>query len=291
VVRAVNSTAGNWANAKYHAYAHIWGVGGSASSSTAMTLDASQNLSVTSGNTNAMIGFNALNDSFTPGGGATTPQYGIARGSAGSNTLGVSGYSGLAFYTSGVERGRFDSGGTFIMRGNTNYVAPSTGSANFRIEAANGAGLNAFLYLTCPGSNEGAFYYERATSRLYAYSQSGGVYLNPTGTSWVATSDERFKDIIEPIMNAAQRLKSWRTVFGKFKSDEEGTRRAFFIAQDLLVNTPEVVDAVEPEKLGVLYTETIPVVAAAVNEHTDELASLKAAIQELNTRLTALEAN
>lgn len=192
--------------------------------------------------------------------------------------------SGSYQWATGLE---IDSGGSTVMSGNTCYVAPSAGSANFKVQAPNAAGANAYLYLTCTGSNEGGFYYERANSRLWAYSQSGGVYLNSTATSWTSSSDERMKDIIEPIANAAQRLKGWRTVFGKFKTDKEGTRRAFFIAQDLLVNTPEVVDVVDPEKLGVHYTETIPVVAAAVNEHTDEIASLKAIIQQLTARLDA----
>lgn len=39
-VRAVSGNASFWANTKYHAYSHQWGVGSSASTSVAMTLDA-----------------------------------------------------------------------------------------------------------------------------------------------------------------------------------------------------------------------------------------------------------
>lgn len=120
-----------------------------------------------------------------------------------------------------------------------------------------------------------------------AISFTEGPYISGGGTSWTNTSDERLKDIFEPIQNAAQRLKEWRTVFGKFKTDPEGMRRIFFIAQDLYKNTPELVDTSVEEQWGVHYTDTIPVVAAAVNEHTDEIAALKALVEQLTARLVA----
>jgi hypothetical protein len=46
VLRVVNSSNGNWANAKYHAYSHNWGIGGTASNNSSMTLSANGDLSI-----------------------------------------------------------------------------------------------------------------------------------------------------------------------------------------------------------------------------------------------------
>jgi hypothetical protein len=103
-----------------------------------------------------------------------------------------------------------------------------------------------------------------------------GVFLNGTSaTAWTAISDERFKDIIEPITNAVSKVGSLRSVIGKFKTDAEGTRRSFLIAQDVLAAFPEAAVANNPDKLGVTYTEVIPLLVAAIKELTAEVNALK----------------
>jgi len=117
------------------------------------------------------------------------------------------------------------------------------------------------------------------TNRFYVCSagNANGVYLaSNAATSWTSNSDERNKDIIEPITNAANKVSSLRAVIGKYKKDVEGTRRSFLIAQDVQAVLPEAVDASVPENLGVQYTDVIPLLVAA--------------IQELNAKVTALEA-
>jgi hypothetical protein len=128
------------------------------------------------------------------------------------------------------------------------------------------------------------------TARYYVLNGSGtGVYLDDGGVAWIANSDERFKDIIEQITNASSKVKTWRTVIGKYKTDAEGTRRAFFIAQDILATSPEAVDASDPDHLGLRYSDTIPTIAAAVNEHTDQIAQLTAMIEKLSSEIVALK--
>jgi len=105
---------------------------------------------------------------------------------------------------------------------------------------------------------------------------TAGPYVANGGTSWTNSSDERLKDIIEPITNGAEKVSSLRAVIGKFKTDGEGTRRSFLIAQDVQAVLPEAVDASDPDKLGVQYTDVIPLLVAA--------------IKELNAKVTALEA-
>jgi hypothetical protein len=126
-------------------------------------------------------------------------------------------------------------------------------------------------------------FYDNTNSRLYVQTGgSGGVYLAATGIAWIAVSDERIKDIIEPIDNAAQKIANWRTVIGKYKSDKEGTRRSFLIAQDVLETFPEAVDTTNPDEYGLNYQDLIPVLVKAMQEQ-------QAAIETLTARLTALE--
>jgi hypothetical protein len=104
-----------------------------------------------------------------------------------------------------------------------------------------------------------------------------GVYLNGTAaTSWSSASDERLKDIIEPISNAVSKVASLRAVIGKFKFDENNTRKPFLIAQDVQAVLPEAVDASNPDRLGVAYTDVIPLLVAAIKELTARVQTLEA---------------
>jgi hypothetical protein len=105
---------------------------------------------------------------------------------------------------------------------------------------------------------------------------AAGVYVTYGATSWTGTSDERLKDIIEPISNAVSKIGSLRSVIGKFKTDSEGTRRSFLIAQDVQSVLPEAVDASNPDKLGVAYTDVIPLLVAAIKELTARVQTLEA---------------
>jgi hypothetical protein len=114
-----------------------------------------------------------------------------------------------------------------------------------------------------------------ASGVIYVTANTNGVYLAVGGTSWTANSDERLKDIIEPISNAVAKVGSLRSVIGKFKTDSEGTRRTFLIAQDVQKVLPEAVDASNPDRLGVGYSEVIPLLVAAIKELTAEVNALK----------------
>jgi hypothetical protein len=117
-----------------------------------------------------------------------------------------------------------------------------------------------------------------APSNFYVAGTGGaGVYLNGTAaTSWTSPSDERSKDIIEPIINAVVKVGSLRAVIGKFKSDKNNTRKPFLIAQDVQSVLPEAVDASNPDLLGVSYTDVIPLLVAAIKELTARVQTLEA---------------
>ncbi len=126
--------------------------------------------------------------------------------------------------------------------------------------------------------------------RLVAQNGSNGVELAFNASAWAAYSDIRAKTSLTPITDAKTKLKTARTVTGRYITDSEDVSRSFLIAQDWFEILPESVDASDPERLSLRYTETIPLIAAAVNEQTDEIAELKAIIESLTARIAALEA-
>jgi hypothetical protein len=119
--------------------------------------------------------------------------------------------------------------------------------------------------------------YSTATNFVISGASGGGVYLNGTAaTSWTSASDERLKDIIEPIGNAVAKVGSLRAVIGKFKNDALNTRKSFLIAQDVQSVLPEAVDASNPDRLGLAYTDVIPLLVAAIKELTARVQTLEA---------------
>jgi len=119
-----------------------------------------------------------------------------------------------------------------------------------------------------------------------ATSAGTGMYMVAGATAWTATSDERKKDIIEPIANGLDKVDSLRPVIGKFKTDATGVRRAFLIAQDVQAVLPEAVDAESDADgtLGLRYTDTIPLMVSAIKE-------LKTIVESQAARIAALEAS
>ena len=117
---------------------------------------------------------------------------------------------------------------------------------------------------------------ENGRFEIYDNSGGTGVQLLRGATSWTALSDERFKDIIEPI-SVNDKLKDVRAVIGKYKTDNEDIRRNFLIAQDLLKVFPEVVDIDEDETkpMGVRYQDLIPVLVKAIQELQAQITELK----------------
>jgi hypothetical protein len=158
-------------------------------------------------------------------------------------------------------------------------ISQSSGSLP-ALYLSGGAGSTPLINFNGSGSvrsdgNYLAFETTNASGIIYMTANTNGVYLAVGGTSWTANSDERLKDIIEPISNAVAKVGSLRSVIGKFKTDSEGTRRTFLIAQDVQKVLPEAVDASNPDRLGVGYSEVIPLLVAAIKELAAEVNALK----------------
>ncbi len=128
---------------------------------------------------------------------------------------------------------------------------------------------------------------------VYGYNGTNfnsGAYIAWSGTSWTASSDERKKDIIEPITDATTKVNTLRAVIGKYKTDEEDKRRSFLIAQDVQAVLPEAVEDSNPDDLGLQYTEVIPLLVASIKELSAKNDSLETENKAMKTRLDALEA-
>jgi hypothetical protein len=184
----------------------------------------------------------------------------------------------------GNPRGIFDGSGNYIV-GGTVACNNTSNRGNITINGSSNAILN---FNSGNTTSEGGYLYwngtdmvlqsSRASSKVACVAQSNGVVLNNGATSWSSLSDERTKDIIEPIIDATNKISTLRAVIGKYKTDKEGTRRSFLIAQDVQTVLPEAVVAQEDEigTLSLAYTDVIPLLVAS--------------IKELNAKVTALEA-
>lgn len=166
--------------------------------------------------------------------------------------------------------------------GNILNVTSSAGNPQLQIGAPNATGSNANLYMECAGIFGAGFYTDRAsqTFRGWCGTSTNGVQLSGGGTSWGSYSDERLKDIIEPITDSINKVNALRAVIGKYKTDEQDKRRVFLIAQDVEKVLPEAIfdDKSEEKILSLQYQDIIPLLVSAIQE-------LSAQNQDLKSRL------
>jgi hypothetical protein len=177
------------------------------------------------------------------------------------------------------------SGAAYVnYTGATTFGIGGTGSSAVGVLALNGTTASGYGPIVIGFKNgagvwqAGTYgYINNTTDSSYGIKvgTSGGVYVSVGGTSWTAVSDERMKDIIEPITNAINKVTQLRAVIGKYKTDEEGTRRSFLIAQDVKAVLPEAVNSSNLDELGVQYTDVIPLLVAAIKELKAEFDAYK----------------
>ena len=166
-----------------------------------------------------------------------------------------------------------DASGNLLV-GTTSLIAGSA-SGSLNIVGAN----TQQIQIRNSSATAGEYWRQAVDSSNTIYilnNASTGVSITSGATSWSAVSDERLKDIIEPIGNAVAKVGSLRSVIGKYKTDSEGTRRSFLIAQDVQSVLPEAVDTTNADAFGVRYSEVIPLLVAAIKELTARVQTLEA---------------
>jgi uncharacterized protein YaiE (UPF0345 family) len=109
-----------------------------------------------------------------------------------------------------------------------------------------------------------------------------GVALTWGATSWSGVSDENLKNITGEINNGISKVCSLRAAEFTWKSDEKNKPQVGLIAQDVQKVLPQAISEDASGSLSVRYTETIPLLVAAIKEQ-------QALIENLTTRLNALE--
>jgi hypothetical protein len=201
--------------------------------------------------------------------------------------------SNLRFSRGGSEWLRMDNSGNLLV-GSTSFTTGGisktvviNGAGSSAVQFQLGGALAAYVY----AFSGAGFRVETSSSYpvvQFAPGASGGVQLSSAGaTSWSTLSDERTKTDLLPITNAVAKVTSLRAVTGRFHTDPEETRRSFLIAQDVQAVLPEAVSTYnikddETDYLGLSYTDTIPLLVAAIKEQ-------QAIIEQMQTRLAALE--
>jgi hypothetical protein len=188
--------------------------------------------------------------------------------------------SGIVFntYDSGTnaERMRIASNGQITVTANAGtgigpLIKSVTGSTN-------GWRIGNYSAIVGGGSND---------SMTCANSGGGGVFISgASGTSWSAVSDERLKENLEEITDAANKVSQLRTVIGNYTWDAEKVKRSFLIAQDVQKVLPEAVSVQDDEigTLGVSYTDVIPLLVAAIKEQQTIINDLKARVETLESK-------
>jgi len=110
---------------------------------------------------------------------------------------------------------------------------------------------------------------------------STGVYIQRGNTSWSSLSDETLKENITDIGSVLSTIANYRTARFSWKNDPENTPRIGFIAQDWQTDFPEVISEGKDEKLGMNYTETIPILLKAIQELSTQVTELQAEVAAL----------
>ena len=174
------------------------------------------------------------------------------------------------FDTADTERMRITSGGAVLIG--------TTTSNGYPLEIESFAG-GPQIYLKRSGANGQIFMGGTTAGGTLLFIQangSGGVYLASGATSWTSNSDERLKADLVPIEDATNKVNQLRSVIGRYKTDEVGTKRSFLIAQDVLEVLPEAVNLdTNSGMYGVQYTDIIPLLVASIKELKAELDTLK----------------
>lgn len=221
---------------------------------------------VVSGTVITSTAFNALTADLATGlstcvtkDGQTVPTANLPMGGFKHTGAGVATTSGeYLVYGQNIVAGNGSFSGTLTAQGDITCANGDIHSGN----SVTATGFNVTNTMTWAGntlSSSGAANYQ-------IIARTNGVQLNDGDTSWSGISDENCKTDFVAITGALAKLKSWRTVIGRFKTDPVDKRHPFLIAQDVQATTPEAVSQNSDGTLLLAYTKTIPDIVAAINE-------------------------
>ena len=206
----------------------------------------------------------------------------------------------IAFAEGGAEAMRINSSGNLLVgtqsaiSGNAQItiVGPSTNRGALQmgrttaattgvagsLVAYNGSNAICGIDWQSNGANNSG-YIGTYTYNAGAFAQ--GPYLNTGGTNWTAASDERLKNVTGEIENALYKVSQIRAVEFTWKADTLNKQNIGFIAQDVQLVLPEVIDTDTNGNLGVRYAEVTSLLLAAIKEQQALIIQLQADVAEL----------
>jgi len=191
--------------------------------------------------------------------------------------------SSIQMGTGGLERMRIDSSGNLLVGTTATAVGEkasikSTGTWNTLLQIPNNG--NGLIITNASGtaSYQAFTFYNNGTT----FSQAGYIQVSGTTTTYATLSDYRLKENVAPMQNALNIVQQLKPVTYNWKSNKEASQG--FIAHELQAVVP---DCVTGEKDAV-DAEGKPVYQGIDTSFL--VATLTAAIQELNAKVTALEA-
>lgn len=216
----------------------------------------------------------------------------ISGGAGGGLTMYAYGANAVMFYTNGVERGRFDSSGNFLVGQTTQTVTEKfgvTGTGTYVAalnQSANTSGYNVLrLGLNANGNNTSSYFLHGNTNTV------GNWFLYGNGTSSFS-SDSRLKKNIETTRDGyLEDVVKLRVVKYNWRNDEEGKPRELgLIAQEveqvfpgLVQDDKEKVSEDDETRYKSLKQSVLPfILLKAIQEQ-------QAIITALTARVAALE--
>jgi len=253
------------------------------SPTTAITVDASQNVGIGTGSPSAsakltLAGTNT-NDALLLYNNSQSLNTGLVgsvaalTGSGTNNDLAIAAFNStqnMVFWTNAGERMRIDSSGNLNI-GTTSAVGACKTSIAFDGTAINGLAVQT---TTAAGSWDAVKFLNQSTL-------VGRINATTSATSYLTSSDYRLKEEIAPMTGALDKVQALKPVTYKWKLD--GSAGQGFIAHELAEIVPDCVvgakDAVDEEGNPIYQgIDTSFLVATLVS-----------AIQELKAKVTALE--
>ena len=188
------------------------------------------------------------------------------------------------------EKLRITSAGQLLVGTTSSTAAPGGGTGYSNMCTFNFPGITLTHYGVVAGFTYGALTF--TNSQYFVSNGTTGVYLGNGSTSWTAHSDERLKTNITELdgTKAYNHIKTARaTSFNWNATGYPTDTKIGFIAQDWETNYPEVVnstsetvDGVENPK-GIQYTETVPVLMAALKKAISKIETLEAEVAALKS--------
>lgn len=286
----------------------------SANGTTAVTIDASQNVGIGTSSPSTKLtvagaititgafalrgsyGGGAISSNFAAGDGAlvsnTTGSYNTVSGVSAlqSNTTGnyntASGHAALYYNTTGSENA---ARGVYALYNNTTGSYNTASGTNALYNNTTGSGNSAFNPLNSAGAYTPVF--DPTTQNNRFCMGSTGVTNAYIQVAWTVVSDARDKTNFAPVPHGLDFVNQLQPTAYQFKEDREtdvatGIVRYGFKAQDVLAlegDTPVIIDTEDLDKLRFNSDSLIPVLVKAIQEQ-------QTLIEALTARLTALEA-